>query len=80
MILLIFATLCFLNGLIIGYMLRRADEQKVNYTIEKETYCHGYEDGFYLGLGEYDPTLFRKEIAEKAYCEYKGLKYGPTKH
>lgn len=69
-----------LLGFFIGYLTRYANEKEVVYKIEKEIYCHGYEDGFYLGLGEYDPELFRNEIAEKAYQEYKGIKYGPTKH
>ena len=67
-------------GFFIGYLTRYSHEQKQVLQIEKEIYCHGYEDGFYLGIGEYEPNLFRKEIAERAYHEYKGIKYGPTQH
>lgn len=67
-------------GFLIGYISRYDREFGIMSDLERETYCHGYEDGFYLGLGEYDPAFFRKEIAEKAYNEYKGIKYGPTKH
>lgn len=67
-------------GFCFGYINRFTHEQEDINALEKEIYCHGYEDGFYLGLGEYDPDLFRKEIAEKAYHEYRGIKHGPTKH
>lgn len=67
-------------GFFSGYLSRFAREQQNMFEIEKEIYCHGYEDGFYLGLGDYDPEMFRKEIAEKAYYEYRGIKHGPTKH
>jgi hypothetical protein len=67
-------------GFFIGYIARYTHEQEYLLDAEKEIYCHGYEDGFYFGIGEYDPELFRKEIAEKAYQEYRGLKHGPTKH
>lgn len=80
LVLIVFSLVCFLNGLILGYMFRKTDDRSIAHAIEKETYCHGYEDGFYLGVGDYEPELFRKEIAEKAYCEYKGIKYGPTRH
>lgn len=67
-------------GFFIGYLTRFQHETESILNSEKEIYCHGYEDGFYLGHGDYDPEMFRKEIAEKAYQEYKGLKHGPTKH
>lgn len=73
-----FLNLCI--GFFIGYIARYTHETETVVAAEKDIYCHGYEDGFYLGNGEYDPDLFRREIAEKAYQEYKGLKYGPTKH
>lgn len=67
-------------GFFVGYITRYNHEKESILDAEKEIYCHGYEDGFYLGVGEYDPELFRREIAEKAYHEYRGLKHGPTKH
>jgi hypothetical protein len=70
----------FASGFIFGYAMRYSDEQFIARRVEKETYCNGYEDGFYLGWGEYEPEAFRREIAEKAYNEYKGLKYGPERH
>jgi hypothetical protein len=47
---------------------------------EKEIYCHGFEDGIYYTLDEYNPELYRPEIAEMCYKEYKAIKYGPEKH
>ncbi len=70
----------FVSGFVVGYTARYSDEQNICRRIEKDVYCHGYEDGFYLGWGEYEPEAFRKEIAEKAYYEYKGLKHGPERH
>jgi len=78
LLLVAFVNLCI--GVFSGYAIRLSHEKEIQVHLEKEVYCHGYEDGFYLGVGEYDPDLFRKEIAEKAYQEYKGIKYGPTKH
>ena len=69
-----------LIGFFIGYISRYKDESIKIRNLEKEIYCHGYEDGFYFGWGSYDPQTFRREIAEKSYFEYKGIKYGPTKH
>lgn len=70
----------FVSGFFFGYTSRYSDEEFLVRSIEKEVYCNGYEDGFYFGWGEYDPESFRREIAEKAYYEYKGLKHGPEKH
>lgn len=70
----------FASGFVLGYAARFSDENFIARRIEKNVYCHGYEDGFYLGWGEYDPEAFRIEIAEKAYHEYKGLKHGPERH
>lgn len=67
-------------GFMFGYLTRYREEHELILSREKEIYCHGYEDGFYLGWGTYDPENFRPEIAEKAYAEYKGIKHGPTKH
>ena len=70
----------FVIGFVFGYVFRYNKEtEQVNHN-EKETYLHGYEDGFYLGCGDYEPEVFRIEIAEGAYQEYKGLKHGPVKH
>jgi hypothetical protein len=79
-ILFFFALTNFIIGFFMGYVTRYRDEKNDQLQVEQEVYCNGYEDGFYLGVGEYDPSLFRREIAEKAYYEYKGLKHGPTKH
>lgn len=70
----------FVAGFFVGYVSRYTDEQFSIRRFEMEAYCSGYEDGFYLGWGDHDPQVFRKEIAEKAYYEYKGMKYGPEKH
>jgi len=70
----------FLIGFLIGYLARYRDEKFHATGAEKEIYCHGYEDGFYFGWGTYEPELFKRETAEKAYFEYKGIKHGPTKH
>lgn len=70
----------FISGFLTGYITRYSDGEFISRRVEKDVYCNGYEDGFYLGWGEYDPDVFRREIAEKAYCEYRGIKYGPEKH
>lgn len=70
----------FASGFVVGYMVRFSDEQLLDRRLEKDVYCNGYEDGFYFGWGEYDPESFRREIAEKAYNEYKGIKHGPENH
>jgi hypothetical protein len=67
-------------GFMVGYISRYQHEKVLINDNERSIYCDGYEDGFYFGLGEYDPEMFRKEIAEKAYHEYRGIKHGPTKH
>lgn len=79
-VLCVTAVFNFLFGFFIGYLTRYRDEKMSVTHMEKELYCHGYEDGFYFGWGAYEPELFKKEIAEKAYFEYRGVKHGPTKH
>jgi hypothetical protein len=56
---------------------RNARQQELN---EKEIYCHGFEDGIYYTIDEYNPELYRPEIAEMCYKEYKAIKHGPEKH
>lgn len=79
-ILLFIAAVNLTAGFVLGYITRHEHEKADVNDNERSIYCDGYEDGFYFGLGEYDPEMFRKEIAEKAYHEYRGIKYGPTKH
>lgn len=47
---------------------------------EKDIYCHGFEDGIYYTIDEYKPELYRPEIAERCYKEYKAIKHGPENH
>lgn len=79
-VLILVALVNLLVGFFLGYITRFKEESDIVNESEKQIYCHGYEDGFYLGWGTYDPENFRPEIAEKAYAEYKGIKHGPVKH
>jgi hypothetical protein len=47
---------------------------------EKTVYCHGFEDGIYFTIDEYNPDMFKIEIAENSYREYKAIKNGPKEH
>lgn len=73
---------CFVAGTIFGYQLhkKRVAIERENNHDERETYCHGFEDGIYFTIGEYQPELYRVEIAEMCYKEYKAIKHGPQKH
>lgn len=67
-------------GMFTGYILaHRRISKKIDFE-EKQVYCHGFEDGIYYTLDEYNPDLFRIEIAESCYKEYKAIKHGPEKH
>lgn len=71
---------CFCIGLGVGFALaHKITKSRLNFD-EKTTYCHGFEDGIYYTLDEYCPDLFRIEIAENSYKEYKAIKHGPDKH
>lgn len=70
----------FLIGLVVGTL---SSKLRVKHQIdfeEKSTYCHGFEDGIYYILDEYNPEMFKPEMAEQCYKEYKAIKHGPTKH
>ena len=76
----VIALMNFLFGFIAGVLSdHMRTKRKVEFE-EKSTYCHGFEDGIYYTLDEYNPELFRPEIAEQCYKEYKAIKHGPTKH
>lgn len=70
----------FLIGLGIGFLMALKRIADIREQTEKETYCHGFESGIYYTLDEYCPEMFRIEIAEDSYKEYKAIKYGPEKH
>lgn len=71
---------CFFAGTFFGYHLCRRHIDLQNTQGEKETYCHGFEDGIYYAIDEYRPDLFNIEMAETCYKEYKAIKHGPQKH
>lgn len=70
----------FLLGLVVGLITRDNFVKKHREFVEKDTYCHGFEDGIYYAIGEYNPEFFRLEAAENSYREYKTLKHGVEKH
>ena len=70
----------FLFGLIAGGLIVTRRKLQIKEETEKEIYCHGFESGIYYTLDEYCPEMFRVEIAEDSYKEYKAIKYGPEKH
>lgn len=77
---LIVAGFNFFVGAAITYVIlthRKLQHQELN---EKEIYCHGFEDGIYYTIDEYKPELYRPEIAEMCYKEYKAIKHGPEEH
>jgi hypothetical protein len=73
-------SLNFLLGLSSGFLIAMRRKIYVKEETEKEIYCHGFESGIYYTLDEYCPEMFRVEIAEDSYKEYKAIKYGPEKH
>lgn len=70
----------FFLGSCVAYAISVRQHQKNEDIQEKEIYCHGFEDGIYYTIDEYNPEMFRQEIAETRYKEYKAMKYGPEKH
>ena len=38
---------------------------------ERETYHRGFENGIYYTINSYEPNLFKVQIADKSYKEYK---------
>jgi hypothetical protein len=79
-VVLIISTFNFFVGSVAGYAIcvnRRTASKEIN---EKDIYCHGFEDGIYYTIDEYKPELYRPEIAEMCYKEYKAIKHGPEKH
>jgi len=79
-VVLIIAAFNVLLGFCVGYASRITHEKDRRLRDEKEIYCHGFEDGIYYTIDEYRPELYRPEIAEQRYKEYKAIKYGPEKH
>jgi hypothetical protein len=74
------AILNFILGTLVGYGISQEKTRIQAHMDEKEIYCHGFEDGIYYVLDEYRPELYRPEIAEMCYKEYKAVKHGPEKH
>lgn len=70
----------FVFGFLFGFTLNRMRSKLKIEHDEKTTYCHGFEDGIYYAIDEYNPELFRPEIAEMCYKEYKAIKHGPERH
>jgi len=70
----------FLLGVGVGFLTAMRRVIDIKEQTEKEIYCHGFESGIYYTLDEYCPEMFRIEIAEDSYKEYKAIKYGPEKH
>jgi hypothetical protein len=80
LILFVIAVVNFSFGLSVGYLACNMFHKQNTELDEKEIYCHGFEDGIYYTIDEYNPELFRPEIAEMRYKEYKAIKHGPEKH
>lgn len=79
----VFATVLFFNfllGLCSGILIVSKRLKDIKEESEKEIYCHGFESGIYYTLDEYCPEMFRIEIAEDSYKEYKAIKYGSEEH
>lgn len=70
----------FLAGVTLGFLMCNHRTKKILEIDEKAVYCHGFEDGIYFTIGEYNPELFKIEIAENSYREYKSIKNGPEEH
>ena len=70
----------FFVGATVAYVATLHRQRNLIDLDEKEIYCHGFEDGIYYTIDEYNPEMFRKEIAEVRYKEYKAIKYGPERH
>lgn len=77
---LVVAVFNFFLGSCVAYVVSMQHQRKKEEIEEKEIYCHGFEDGIYYTIDEYNPEMFRKEIAEVRYKEYKAIKYGPERH
>lgn len=80
LLLFVIATINFSFGLSVGYVASDLFARHKEELDEKEIYCHGFEDGIYYTIDEYNPELFRPEIAEMRYKEYRAIKHGPQKH
>lgn len=79
-IMLLFGAINFFVGALTGIAYRRTFVERDVIYEEKETYFRGFEDGLYYALGEYQPELFKVEMAESCFKEYKALKNGPSNH
>lgn len=77
---LVVLLLNFLIGVGTGFLLSDFLVKRHQELDEKTVYCHGFEDGIYFTIGEYNPELFKIEIAENSYREYKSIKNGPEEH
>lgn len=79
-----FAVFCIIVMFILGYKVGRLISKEYGcqegVSNEKEVYCHGFEDGTYHTLDEYNPELYSQESAELCYKEYRAIKHGPQKH
>ena len=79
-ILFLLVVINFCSGMFFGYNMSMFIKNNKTKSDEKTVYCHGFEDGVYHTLGEYNPDYFRVEIAENCYKEYKAIKNGPENH
>lgn len=70
----------FILGFVLGAFSKARFFSEKKQFEEKQVYCHGFEDGMYYTLGEYQPELFKIQMAENSYREYKAIKNGPEKH
>lgn len=80
LLLFVIATVNFSFGLSVGYAASGLFTRHKAELDEKEIYCHGFEDGIYYTIDEYNPEMYRQEIAEMRYKEYRAIKHGPQKH
>lgn len=80
LVLAFIAVFNFAMGVTTGYSLSSEKRRRKIYLDEKEIYCNGFEDGIYYAVDQYCPELYRPEIAEMRYKEYKAIKHGPEKH
>jgi hypothetical protein len=79
-VIMLVAVFNFFLGSCVAYAISLRRQDKKEDLDEKEIYCNGFEDGIYYTIDEYNPELFKPEIAEMRYREYKAIKYGPERH
>jgi len=70
----------FICGAIFGKLYQSLKSNIAKENLEKFFYFRGFEDGIYYTIDEYKPELFKKEMAENSYKEFKAILHGERKH